>query len=389
MVAKIDGPAAMTELAYPAARVAAQRIVPHFARDLDSARERGQAELGPLPDLETMEAIIGAAFWASLRREEGYWPQISLAFVPPGQGRNVVRFEQPLPIRPEALVRVAPAVERPGIHLGVWREGDEMRVWGATREIPPLCFVLEVVAPGLLVIKHRRGEDSGKFVNVAVLEGEQIKILDRRAAQLPGCPNLVTGLLEFDSPGGPPDPVNVLVELAVSMRAHRHGGTLLVVPAHSEAWRESIVRPIPYAVSPPFSRLSHIVREERGLAGDRAWQEGFHRAIDAVAGLTAVDGATVISDRFDLLAFGAKIRRREGWEQVEQVIATEPIEGAEPWTAVPSQLGGTRHMSAAQFAHDQRDALALVASQEGRFTAFTWSDCEGSVHAHRIETLLL
>jgi hypothetical protein len=39
--------------------------------------------------------------------------------------------------------------------------------------------------------------------------------------------------------------------------------------------------------------------------------------------------------------------------------------------------------------HDQQDALALVASQDGRFTIFAWSSCEQMVQAHRIETLLL
>jgi len=55
----------------------------------------------------------------------------------------------------------------------------------------------------------------------------------------------------------------------------------------------------------------------------------------------------------------------------------------------PAQLGGTRHLSAAQFVQDQRDALALVASQDGRFTVFAWSPCEEMVHAHRVEALLL
>src|SRR5687768_12794626 len=32
-----------------------------------------------MPDAETIEAVIEAAFWASLRREEGYTPRISLA----------------------------------------------------------------------------------------------------------------------------------------------------------------------------------------------------------------------------------------------------------------------------------------------------------------------
>jgi hypothetical protein len=55
----------------------------------------------------------------------------------------------------------------------------------------------------------------------------------------------------------------------------------------------------------------------------------------------------------------------------------------------PTQLGGTRHLSAAQFVHDQRDTSALVASQDGRFTIFQWSEREDMVHAHRVEALLL
>jgi len=55
----------------------------------------------------------------------------------------------------------------------------------------------------------------------------------------------------------------------------------------------------------------------------------------------------------------------------------------------PTQLGGTRHLSAVQFVHDQRNAMALVASQDGRFTVFSWSQSENMVHAHRVEALLL
>jgi len=71
------------------------------------------------------------------------------------------------------------------------------------------------------------------------------------------------------------------------------------------------------------------------------------------------------------------------------VLLSEPIEGAVPTLVSPLQLGGTRHNSAAQFAQDQPDALALVASQDGRFTIFAWSPSEAIVHAHRVETLLL
>ena len=84
-----------------------------------------------------------------------------------------LRFERALELDASVLTKVAPAVERAGIHLGVWPEGGELKVWGTTRALPALCFVLEVATPGLLVIKHHRGEELGKFLNVAVLEGDQ------------------------------------------------------------------------------------------------------------------------------------------------------------------------------------------------------------------------
>jgi hypothetical protein len=340
------------------------------------------------PSVDDVEAIVDAAFWASLRREENYLPRISLALLPREQAVQPLVFDTPLPLGPVALVKVAPAVERRGIHLGVWRDGDTLTVWGTTRVIPSYCLVLEVAAPGLLVIKHHRG-DGRKYVNVAVLEAERIKMIDDRAKTLPDCPGLVTSLLGFDSPGGWNTHLNVLVELAVSMRAHGRGGMMLVVPSGTESWRESIVQPIPYAISPTFNGLADIVRRAGAEHDVREWQDAMNDTVRSVAGLTAVDGATLITDRYELLAFGAKIARRRGSPQVEQTTVTEPIEGAEADIVHPSHLGGTRHLSAAQFVHDQRDAVALVASQDGRFTIFAWSPCEEMVHAHRVETLLL
>jgi hypothetical protein len=379
----------MTAPAYPAARAVATKVQTHFARHVTEARETGEPNLADLPDAATIEALIEAAFWASLRREETYIPRISLALLGPAQARDPMTFERALPLEPGTLARVAPAVERAGIHLGVSVQGDQLCVWGTTRTIPTYAIVVEVASPGLVVIKHHRGTETGKFVNVAVLEGDRVKVIDERASSLPDCPALLTSLLGFDSPASWLHSVNILVQLAVSMRAHGRGGSLLVVPSGSDAWQDSIVRPIPYAVVPPFSRLAQLSSEAPDDRRRRTWQEEISRTVEAVAGLTAVDGASIMTSTYELLAFGAKISRKKGSPQVEQVTVTEPIEGDTPATLHPSQIGGTRHLSAAQFVHDQRDAVALIASQDGRFTVFAWSPCEEIVHAHRVETLLL
>jgi hypothetical protein len=369
--------------AYPVATAAAARIHPHFAAHSLSP---GSA---PAPDRQTIEALIDAAFWTSLRREEGYVPRVSLAFIAPHHVAHPLTFEHSIALSPSALTRIAPAVERPGIHLGVRHESGELRVWGASRALPAHCFVLEVIAPGVLVVKHNRAEDAGKFVNVAVIQGDRIKVIDQHAASVPDCPSLVTSLLGLDTQFAAPRDVNILIQLAVSMRNHGRGGLLLVPPAESETWKESVLQPISYSVSPPFSALAELMRIDEPRQRNRSWEDALRRAVDAVGGLTAVDGATVIDTNYELLAFGAKIVRRRAFDIVPRVIVTEPVEGSEAVIADPSQIGGTRHLSAAQFAHDQRDAVTLVASQDGRFTVFGWSPCDRMVHAHHIESLLL
>ena len=372
--------------AYPPAQSVAATVEAHFRK-----RGHGTGALH-LPDAPVVQRIVDAAFWASLRREEGRSPKISLAYVPPTSAGHPLQFEHVLPLDPATLVRLAPAVEGPGIHLGVWRDdvGGDPYLWGATRSLPPHCFVVEVVEPGLLVIKHRRADPGAKFGNVAVLEGDQVKVVDAEGMMSSECPSFVSWLVGVDSPG---EEQSVLLQLALAMRSHRHGGSLLVVPHDADGWRESILWPVPYAVAPPFSKLGDLMRAAKAAAeksgdGKGTWQEAFRAAIEAVGGLTAVDGATLLSDRWDVLAFGAKIGRRTAALAIERVVVKEPILGLAPVEIHPLELGGTRHLSAAQFVHEQRDALALVASQDGRFTVLAWSTDDALVHAHRIETLL-
>lgn len=382
----------MADPAYPPARAVAEVVRASFARSLAAARLQGRIDLGPEPDVADIEAIIDTAFWASLRREEGATPRVSLALLPPAAAGHPMTFALPLPLRAAALAKLAPAVERPGIHLGVWRHEGDLAVWGVTRNIPAFCFVLEVIASGLLVIKHR-SEPFGKFVNIAVLEGDQVKIVDERSSSIADCPGMLKSLLGQVVPPGAEESVNLLVHLAASMRAHARGGALLVVPdattGQPATWRESIVEPIVYDVEPDHPELAELMRREPAERRTPEWQEDLRRAVDAAAGLTAVDGATIMNRAYHLLAFGAKIARRRGRAPIERVLLAEPIEGREPRLVTATQLGGTRHLSAAQFVQDQPDTQALVASQDGRFTVFLWSPCDHVVHAHRIEALLL
>ena len=381
MTTVMNGPA------YPRGRLAAQKAHEYFSRYREQLPDTSRECIASVPSADVIEAVIDAAFWASLRRQEGYMPRLSLAILDPEQARQPLWFANGFPLTPDSLAKVSPAGVRPGLHIAVSRCRDELCVWGTVRSLPIGCCVIEIVAPGLLVIKQYARKQSTKFVNIAVLEGEQMKLVSHDASVSADCPPLVSSLLGlvsrplFES-------TDALVELAVSLRAHQRGGALLVVPNDGDLWRESIVHPIPYGVIPRFAELGELIHERHTRLGG-PWETELGDAVDMIAGLTAVDGATVITDQYELVAFGAKIARRDGHARVDQVRLTEPIDGTAPTVVHPTQLGGTRHLSAMQFVHDQRNALALVASQDGRFTVFSWASCDGMVHAHRVEALLL
>ena len=62
---------------YRAAQSVSEPIKSHFAHDISSVTSKGEKNLASIPDSEVVEVILDAAFWASLRREEGHSPKIS------------------------------------------------------------------------------------------------------------------------------------------------------------------------------------------------------------------------------------------------------------------------------------------------------------------------
>jgi hypothetical protein len=372
----------ISEPTYLAAKMVSHRIAAHFEKQwrlhLDDERRH-------IPDIPVIEAIVDTAFWASLRREEGYEPKISIAFVPPDMASNSLVFRHRQRFSPHNLVKLSPAVVQPGIHLGVWMDGDNFHIWGTTYKVPTHCMVLEVVEAGLLVVKQKHSDRVGKFINVAVLKGNQIKVIDDNHWGLTDCPGILATLLGFSSSTTADEPENILVQLALAMRSHGRGGLLLVVPPSSSAWLHSIVKPINYLVE----YHPELPTSADEAAPNTGYTATIDKMISAVGGYSAIDGATVITQDHRLLAFGAKVARSPHALPVERLMITEPVAGSAMQLLDATNIGGTRHLAAAQFVNDQHDSLAMVASQDGTFTVFSWSEKHQLVHGHRIDTLLM
>ena len=92
-------------------------------------------------------------------------------------------------------------------------------------------------------------------------------------------------------------------------------------------------------------------------------------AVDAVrdlakflAGLTAVDGAVILTDRLRLLGFGAEMLTAA--KKIESVRAARS-EFADKYTEVPLSAFGTRHRSAFRFCSSFEPSVAFILSQDG------------------------
>lgn len=338
----------ISEPTYLAARMVAPEIRAHFLRESSCIT----------PESFVIEALIDTAFWASLRHEEGYTPKISLAYLPPEPDEQHLIFKQAQRLTPHRLVKLSPAALEPGIHLGIWHDGDNLVIWGTTHNLPAHCLVIEVIEAGLLVVKQKSDFLSTKYINLAVLKGNNIKLLENAFAWL--------------IPAFSDENRHLMLDLSLAMRQHGRGALMLIVPADTNSWQSSIVQPMSYLLDPPYPLNS-----------------GSEKAIHTVGGFTAIDGATIITSDYQLLAFGAKVARSDSGIPVSKIMLSEPVKNNEAKIVDTSKLGGTRHLAAAQFINDQHDAMAMVASQDGQFTLFLWSHELQIVHAQRIESLLL
>jgi hypothetical protein len=242
-----------------------------------------------------------------------------------------------------------------------------------------------------LVVKHHRGGESGKFVNVAVLEGDQIKVVDERASRPAGLPALaLSSLLGFGSPASwikRFDSVNVLVQLAVrcvrmaaaaccwwcppAMPAggfHRPADSVRGGPAFASSRSSRVIRS--RHRRPPVAGRGEIARWKRGRpdGGRRRHSTDQHLRADGVR---------------------REISRRKKSPLVEQVTVTEPVEATSPSRSSDTarQRGICRPPNSStiqRLVWRPRGVAGMGFTTRIRVVAVRRHG-----HAHRVETLLL
>ncbi|MBY0546163.1 MAG: diadenylate cyclase [Candidatus Obscuribacterales bacterium] len=186
---------------------------------------------------------------------------------------------------------------------------------------------------------------------------------------------------------------HMVKRVLAAIRAFKHGGTLIMVPPEMTdellgANKYLSIR-YPFADGEPRARFRTLIIsvmnalaasdgngdcvKEQHVIGWQQYQESLDATVAAldesifemshlIAALSTVDGAVVMTRRFELLGFGAEIRC--DLSEVTSIARSLNLEGTK-YKIEQTRGVGTRHRSAYNLCHVLKDVLAIVISQDG------------------------
>ena len=347
----------------------------------------------------------------------------------PPTGLHRLVFTAPRPCTEQALRRLSPAVDFYRSLIGVRLDQEQgLQIWGIVHSGPrwlqavhggrdafqalPSTLVVRVTAPGRIAVCKG-------LVTLATLNGGNIvspalDVLDSRwlpenfAATRAELWALHAAARErAGTPWAPLDAQfartvaqNMVRRMLSLVRNAHHGGILIYLPAERAS---ECCGPNPYltlkytfADEEPRQRVRTLtVRLMNALAeaygqhefGEQpvGWNEymtnrdptvthldeAIFEMAHLIAGLCAVDGAVVLTKRFELLGFGGEISG--ALEPVAVVARALDAEGAQTEHEFTDGVG-TRHHSVYRLCQAVRDIIAVVLSQDGTVRFVTWKD---------------
>lgn len=363
----------------------------------------------------------------------------------PPRGLQPLVFEQPVDFTPEEVRHLAVAAKyhRALVAIRAQGEGGRFVIWGVLQSgpgwiqvaqggrgpapaPPPSALVVRVLGPGRIAVGRGTstlaelrggtvggpGMDvfrskwlSGSFASTrAELAALHEEARVRAAAAGERWAELGHDVIKLVSQA-------MVRRFIAAMVAAHHGGTVVVVPQDQaeNAVRGTGALRLKYAFrdDEPRRRYRRIllalmaaIARTGGAAGlDRVDGEAYaslrggelaslrdaiFEMSQLIAALTEIDGAVVMTKRFEMLGFGAEIAG--DLPDVQQVARALDVEAVDH-VMEPLLADGTRHRSAYRFCSRVRDALAIVVSQDGGVRFVTMHEGVVTFWEHAIEAL--
>jgi|AGTN01.1.fsa_nt_gi DisA bacterial checkpoint controller nucleotide-binding. len=347
----------------------------------------------------------------------------------PPSGLHKLVFTETSPLTAHELRRLSPAASFHRSLIGVQLDLEQgAQIWGIVHSgprwlhsiyggrgfVPPLpqALVINVTGPGQIEVckgletigQLSDGKVTGSAMNVFESQWLQDNFASIRAERLTlhaEARKGATGWASLDPDLTRIIDQNMLKRMIAAIRAFRHGGTLIMVPPEmAESLVEknlSLNLKYKFAEGEPRARFrTLIVSMMNALAQSGAqcgegtvigWKdyaestdqeiaqldEAIFEMSHLVAALSTVDGAVVMTKRFELLGFAAEIH--SDLTRVTHVARALDLEGTRKKTE-PIKGVGTRHRSAFALCNELRDILAIVISQDGGVRFVAWRDKE-------------
>jgi DisA bacterial checkpoint controller nucleotide-binding len=382
-----------------------------------------QDVLGCLPGEAHLRLILDVAYHASLLREEQRAVTFRVACIPPqelpGEGPPTgfapVLLDRPRNFNEQELRRLATAAEFFRSLIGITPDPDDrLNIWGiivsGTRwvnavdggrypgvALPP-SLVVHALGPGRLTIflgQRRVAALSGGEMEAHAFDLFQAKwFIQSFAAARVQVLDKVYGTIEEKAVplGGDFLKVmsqNVLRRTLSVVRNSKHGGTLVFIESDQEnnyIQAPGLIR-FKYRLAEGDTRAHYLKTLARALhrlfqvakenqfasVGWREYQsvadgelgtldEALFEFAHFLADLMSVDGALVLTKRFELVGFGAELHAdAPALSGVRKALDLE----ATIWANDPLDDEGTRHRAVYRFCDECEDCIAIVISQDG------------------------